>query len=182
MMTGLDNVIEAAGIRSAASYTEWEEKHLPVRIGEKTYWLSVEVPTKISQVLDHLPPEREREEQRLHQIKTRLSDEELETFDLLVMASGLPQGEYIRGMVLNGCVEVIHTSLVDARALETLMLMSTDLGRLAGMIRRTVIVNKEFAVLTPAEKDRLEEQLRQLRRLQSNIQTLAEEIHGNLQA
>lgn len=182
MMTGLDKVIEAAGIRSAAAQNGWDEKHLPVKFDGKVYWLTVEVPAEISQVLAHLPPEREWEEQRLHQIKTRLSDEELEAFDLLVMASGLPQGEYIRGMVLNGCVEVTQTSLVDLRALETLMVMSMDLGRLAGMIRRTVIVNKEFVVLTPAEKDRLEEQLRQLRRLQSNIQTLAEEIHGNLQA
>lgn len=181
MMSGLDNVIAAAGSRSAAAQNAWDAKHLPVKFDGKVYWLSVEVPAGISQVLAHLPQEREREEQRLHQIKTRLSDEELEAFDLLVTASGLPQGEYIRGMVLNGCVEVTQTSLVDARALETLMMISMDLGRLAGMIRRTVIVNKEFAVLTPAEKDQLEEQLRQLRRLQSGIQSLAEEIHGNLQ-
>ena len=179
-MLDLDEMIEAAGNRRTADQECWRKKHLPVRCGGTVYWLTLDIPAELSAVLSHLPPEREQEEQRLHQIKTRLSDEELETFDLLVKASGLPQGEYIRGMVLNGCVEVTQTSLVDARSLETLMGMSADLGRLAGMIRRTVIVNKDFAILTEASKERLEQQMRQLRRLQDQIQSLAEEIHGNL--
>lgn len=180
MDLGLDEMILAAGRQREEADGPWKERYLPIKHDGRTYWLTLEVPEELSAVLSHLPPEREQSEDRLHQIKTRLSDEELEAFDLLVRASGLPQGEYIRGMVLNGCVEVTQTSLVDAAALETLTGMSAELGRIAGMIRRTVIVNKEFGVLTGEGKERLEQQMRQLRRLQVGIQSLAEEIHGNL--
>lgn len=94
--------------------------------------------------------------------------------------AGCPRGEYIRGMVLHGCVEVTQTSLVDAQALEQLTELSAELGRVASMIRRTVIVNKEFSVLSDTDKARLELQIRELRRLQSSIQHLAEKIYGNL--
>lgn len=177
---GLDEMILAADSQWEKAGTQWKKKHLPVKHDGRTYWLTLEVPAEAAQVLRNLPPEREQAEARLHQIKTRLSDEELETFEMLVKASGLPQGEYIRGMVLNGCVEVTQTSLVDAAALKTLTEMSAELGRFAGMVRRTVIVNKEFAVLTMDGKERLEQQMRQLRKLQAQIQSLAEEIHGNL--
>lgn len=182
MVMDLDEMILEAKLQQEEIPGQWRQQHLPVRYGDKIFWLTLEVPAEIAAVLAHLPPEREQAEQRLHQIKTRLSDEELDTFDLLVKASGLPQGEYIRGMILNGCVEVTQTSLVDVKALETLTELSAELGRIAGMIRRTVIVNKEFKILDGIDKARLESQIRQLRRLQSVIQNLAEEIHGHLQA
>lgn len=180
MMTELDNLIREADRVREESPIQWKKKHLPVQYGDNIFWLTLEVPAEIAAVLAHLPPQREQEEQRLHQIKTRLSDEELEAFDLLVLASGLTQGEYIRGMVLHGCLEVTQTSLVDARALEQLTELSAELGRVAGMIRRTVIVNKDFAILSDTDKARLELQIRELRRLQSSIQHLAEKIYGNL--
>lgn len=180
MMTGLDEMILEADRMRDDGPAHWQEKHLPMKYRDRIYWLTLEVPAEMAAVLAHLPPQREQEEQRLHQIKIRLSDEELEAFDLLVLASGLTQGEYIRGMVLHGCVEVTQTSLVDARALEQLTELSAELGRVAGMIRRTVIVNKDFAILSDTDKARLELQIRELRRLQSSIQHLAEEIYGNL--
>ena len=109
----LEDAIAAAAEKAAAAQQEWEQKHHPIRIGEKTYWLSTDVPKNIQDVLDVLPQEQEKKDvKRANQIKTRLSDEELEVFDLLVKTSGLPQGEYIRGMVLNGKMRVTQTSYV----------------------------------------------------------------------
>lgn len=177
----LDELIHAAAAKAAASQEAWTKKHFPVKIGEEVVWLSTEMPAEIRQVLDVLPEEPEKHNaKRPHQIKTRLSDEELESFEILVQVSGLSQAEYIRGMVLNGSVSVTQTSLADAQMLDTLTEISGTLGKLSGMIRMTVIANKEFKVLTYEEKDHLECQLRSLRQLQSYIQALAETIYGNL--
>ena len=177
----LDDLIQAAAAKAAASQEEWTKKHYPIKIGEEIVWLSTDMPAEIRKVLDVLPEEPEKSNaKRPHQIKTCLSGEELESFEILVHASGLSQAEYIRGMVLNGSVSVTQTSLVDAQALEALTSLSGTLGKLSGMIRMTVIANKEFKVLNPQEKDQLECQLRSLRQLQSYIQSLAEAIYGNL--
>lgn len=177
----LDDIIQAAADKAAANQQNWLTKHIPVTVDGRTVWLSTEIPSEIQKTLDVLPKERESGNiKRPHQIKTRLSDEEQESFELLVRTSGLSQSDYIRGMVLNGAVNVTQTSLVDAQTLESLTSVSAILGKLAGMIRMTVITNKEFKVFTCEEKDRLESQLHTLRHLQSYIQTLAEKIYGNL--
>lgn len=177
----LDDLIQAAAAKAAARQEEWTAKHIPVKIGDEVVWLSTEMPAEIRNILDVLPEEPNRSNaKRPHQIKTRLSDEELESFEILVQTSGLNQAEYIRGMVLNGSISVTKTSLVDAQTLEHLTALSGALGKLSGMIRMTVIANKEFKVLTAEEKNQLEHQLRSLRQLQSNIQALAEKIYGHL--
>lgn len=179
--TPLQDRLKEFATQAAATRTEWNETHIPIHVGEKTYWLSVEVPKPLQKVLEVLPEEQETGPvKRPHQIKARLSDEELEAFNALLTASGLSQTDYIRGMILHGQVHITQTSLVDAKAVELLTAMSADLGRIAGMIRKTVIVNKEFSLLVPESKAQLERLLRQLRNLQSYIQRLAEEIHGHL--
>lgn len=179
----LDAAIATAAAKAAAAQKEWDTKHYPIRIGGKTYWISTDVPKDIQDVLDVLPQEQEKKDvKRTNQIKTRLSDEELEAFDLLVKTSGLPQGEYIRGMVLHGKVNVTQTSYVDNQTLETLTQLSAQIGKIAGMIRQTVIVNKEFAVLTYEDKAYLEQQIKSLRKVQSAVQRTAEELYGHLQA
>lgn len=182
MKMSLEDTIAEAAVRAAASHTEWEQKHHPVRIGGKTYWLSTDIPKNIQDTLDVLPKDREKSDvKRANQIKTRLSDEELEAFDLLVKTSGLPQGEYIRGMVLHGKVSITQTSFTDQQALDTLTQLSAQIGRIAGMIRQAVIQNKEFAVLTYEDKSFLEQQIRALRRVQSAVQRTAEALYGHLQ-
>lgn len=177
----LDDVIQAAAAQAAAAQQKWTAKHIPMRVGDQTLWLSAQIPEEVRQVLNSLPEEKASgNSKRPHQIKTRLSDEELESFEILQKTSGLSQAEYIRGMVLHGTVHVTQTSLVDAQALEMLTSISSTLGKLSGLIRMTVIANKEFKVLTSGEKDQLEYQLRDLRKLQSYIQVLAEKIYGNL--
>lgn len=179
----LDKTIADAAAKAAASHAEWEQKHYPVRIGGKTYWLSTDIPKDIRDTLDVLPKAGEKAEvKRGNQIKTRLSDEELEAFDLLVKTSGLPQGEYIRGMVLHGKVSITQTSYTDQQTLDTLTQLSAQVGKIAGMIRQTVIKNKEFAVLSSEDKSCLEQQIRSLRRVQTAVQRTAEELYGHLQA
>lgn len=183
ILSNLDERIEKAAAKADAEQKEWRKKHIPIKVDGKIVWVSTDVPAELQTVLDVLPKEKDATPaKRPHQIKTRLSDDELEAFDTLLIASGLSQADYIRGMVLLGRVNVTHTSLTDARTLEMLTSVSGTLGKIAGMIRQTVIVNKEFAVLTPESKEQLESQLRKLRQLQSYIQHLAEEIHGHLQA
>lgn len=182
-MGDLDQRIADAAKRQAAAERKWKEKHLPVRVGDKTVWLSTSVPEPLKDTLQVLPAERESgNPKRTNQIKTRLSDEELEAFELLVKTSGLPQGEYIRSMVLHGRVAVTQTSYIDGQTLELLAMLSAQLGKISGMIRQTVIVNKEFHILDPAEKARLEGDIHRLRQLQNRIQYLAEVLHGYLQA
>lgn len=177
----LDDIIQAAASKAAAEQQKWTAKHIPLKVNDTTVWVSTEIPADIQRVLNVLPDTKEAGTvKRSHQIKSRLSDEELESFELLVKTSGLSQTDYIRGMVLNGTVEVTQTSLVDAQALEELTSVSSTLGKIAGMIRMTVITNKEFAVLTSNEKKQLEHQLRSLRHLQTYIQALAEKIYGHL--
>lgn len=179
----LEDTIAEAAVRAAASQTEWEQKHHPVRIDGKTYWLSTDIPRTIQDTLDVLPKDGEKSDvKRTNQIKIRLSDEELEAFELLVKTSGLPQGEYIRGMVLRGKVSITQTSLVDSQTLDTLTQLSAQIGRIAGMLRQMVILNKGFAVLTYDDKSFLEQQIRALRRVQSAVQHTAEALYGHLQA
>lgn len=183
MATKLDQRIQAAAEKAAASLEEHKAQHIPIRIDGKVYWLSMTVPPEIEEILGVLPRNPEGPDvKRPHQVKTRLSDAEKDAFDILVTTSGLPQGEYIRGMILNGRVSITQTSLVDAQALDILTSLSGNLGKIAGMIRQTVIVNKDFAILDSESKKHLEIQMRSLRQLQSYIQHLAEDIHGHLQA
>lgn len=180
-MKSLDEQILAGELRREAEYQAWREIYIPICIDGKRYWLTAKVPAPIQSVLDRLPKEREDADlPRPRQIKARLSEEEWESFDILVKASGLPQGEYIRGMILHGSVEVTQTSLVDSKALEMLIALAAEIGKVAGMLRKTVIVNKEFAVLNDQDKMHLEHSIRSLRQLQTRLQALAETIHGNL--
>lgn len=179
----LEDTISAAAEKAAAAQQEWTRKHYPVRVNGKTFWLSSDIPKDIQDTLDVLPKEREKSDaKRTNQIKARLSDEELEAFDLLVKTSGLPQGEYIRGMVLHGHISITQASYVDKQTLDTLIQLSAQIGKIAGMIRQAVIVNKEFAVLTYEDKSFLEQQLKSLRQVQSAVQRTAEELYGHLQA
>lgn len=179
----IDEIVADASERGEQLDQEWHEQHIPVKVNGKTYWITQQVPAELQNVIKHLPgKQNDGDVKRPHQIKTRLSDEELESFNLLVQASQLPQGDYIRGMVLHGTVEVTQTSLVDQEALDTLTWLAAHLGKVAGLIRNSVIVNKEFKTLSPADKDALEKEIRRLRKIQSLLQQLAEEIHGHLQA
>ena len=170
MPTNLDQRIQAAAEKAATNSENWTVQYIPIKIDGRVYWLTATVPTALQKVIDVLPNEREQTDvKRPHQFKTRLSDAEKDAFEILVTASGLPQGEYIRGMILHGRVEITQTSLVDSQALEMLTCLSANLGKVAGMIRQTVIVNKEFAIMDPESKNHLELQMRSLRQLQTYI-------------
>ena len=182
IMSILEERIQSAAAQAAAGQKNWTRKHIPIKIDGKVYWVTTEVPPDIQNIIGVLPKEPEAPAKRPHQIKTRLSDAELESFEILLCASGLSQAEFIRGMVLHGSIEITQTSLVDANALEQLTELSSTMGKIAGMIRQTIIVNKQFATITPEVKADLEHHLRTLRRTQTRVQQLAEDLHGHLQA
>lgn len=118
--------------------------------------------------------------QRTHQVKTRLSDDEKRFFDQRVKLSGLSQGDFMRQILLHESVEIRSITATDAEALETLLGISSELGRIGGMIRGTVIRNKgEFGVLTPQEKGTLECQIRELNRLKADIQKAVLAVYGD---
>lgn len=117
---------------------------------------------------------------RTYQVKTRLSEEEKQFFDQRVRTSGLNQGDFMRQILLHESVEVRSVTAVDAEALDTLSILASELGRIGGMIRGTVIRNKgEFGVLSPQEKADLECQIRELNRLKVDIQKAVLTVYGN---
>lgn len=170
--------------RQEEAIQKWMERHILIRIGGQNYWLTVEVPARYLTVLENLPKDAQDDDTipRNYQIKTRLSEDERADFDNLVAASGLTQSAYIRAMVLHGRLEVTQTSAVDQEALGALLSVYAELGRVAGMIRGTVIANKTFKNLMAEDKRQLEGELRDLRRIQYQVQTLAEKLYGNSQA
>jgi len=118
--------------------------------------------------------------QRTYQVKTRLSEEEKRFFDQRVRTSGLSQGNFMRQVLLHESVEVRSVTSADAEALELLSGIASELGRIGGMIRGTVIRNKgEFGVLSPQEKAELEYQIRDLNRLKADIQKTVSTVYGN---
>lgn len=190
-MNAVDYLIRNADLRreeeirrQEEAMQEWAEQHILIRIGGQNVWLPIEVPEKYRRVLENLPENAQDDDTipRNYQIKTRLSEDERADFDNLVAASGLTQSAYIRAMVLNGKLEITQTSAVDQEALGALLSVSVELGRVAGMIRGTVIANKTFKNLMSEDKRQLEGELRDLRRIQYQVQTLAEKLYGNSQA
>lgn len=117
---------------------------------------------------------------RSYQVKTRFSEEEKRFFDQRVKASGMAQGEFMRQVLLHESVEVRSVTAVDAEALETLSCIASELGRIGGMLRGTVIRNKgEFGVLSPHEKADLEWHIREVNRIKVDIQKAVQSIYGD---
>lgn len=117
---------------------------------------------------------------RTYQVKTRLSEAEKRFFDQRVKASGLTQGDFMRQILLHESVVIQSVTDADTEVLEMLSGIASELGRIGGMIRGTVIRNKgEFGVLTLQEKSALECHLRELNRLKADIQKAVLTIYGD---
>lgn len=117
---------------------------------------------------------------RVNQVKTRLTDEELILFQARVKAAGMKQGDYIRELLLHEKVEIKNVTGIDAIALDTLMTIATNLGRIGGLIRTTVIANKDNPnILTAADKQKLEMEIKELSALKVEIQKVVQTIYGN---
>lgn len=118
--------------------------------------------------------------QRTYQVKTRLTEDEKRFFDQRVRSSGMNQGDFMRQILLHESVVIQSVTAADSEALETLSGIASELGRIGGMIRGTVIRNKgEFGVLSPQEKSDLECQIRELNRLKADIQKAVLTIYGD---
>lgn len=59
MIPGLDAKIKEVDQQRRMIPDAWEQKHLPVRYGGRIYWLTLEVPAEMADVLAHLPQQRE---------------------------------------------------------------------------------------------------------------------------
>ena len=114
------------------------------------------------------------------QVKTRLTEEEMNRFLERVKESGAKQGEFMRECLLNAEVHVQSLTDIDAEALGTIMEMASDLGRIGGLIKGTVVANKEnFEVLTPEAKQSLEKEIRELNALKEDLQRVVQKLYGN---
>lgn len=117
---------------------------------------------------------------RDNQVKTRLTDTEMQLFSERVKASGMKQGDFMRECLLHEEVHVRSLTDIDAQAFGKLMEMASDLGRIGGLIKGTVMVNKdEFAVLSPTEKESLEQQIRELNTVKDDLLKVVQNLYGD---
>lgn len=144
--------------------------------------LTLEEQSYISSIQAKKDAAAERKKNKLgrnNQVKTRLTDEELIEFNKRVAASGKKQGDFMRDCLLNQEIIIKSATEYDSQAFQVLMGMASDLGRISGMIKQTVITNKEFNVLTETEKSELEKEIRELRKLRDEIQKEVTKLYGN---
>lgn len=116
---------------------------------------------------------------RTNQVKTRLTDEELKLFEERVKSSGMKQGDFLRECILHENINIRSVTEIDGQALGLLMEMSSELGRIGGMVKGTVIKNKEFQILSESEKNLLEKEIKELNKLKEEIQKVVQSIYGN---
>ena len=113
-------------------------------------------------------------------MKTRLTDAELLFFKARVETSGMTQGEFMRACLLQEQIHSRKLNEIDEQLIETLMEISSDLGRIGGLIKGTVMANKgNFKVLTPEEKNLFERNLRDIIKAKNELQSVVQEIYGN---
>lgn len=118
--------------------------------------------------------------ERNNQVKTRLTDAELLFFKARVETSGMTQGEFMRACLLQEQIHSRKLNEIDEQLIETLMEISSDLGRIGGLIKGTVMANKgNFKVLTPEEKNLFERNLRDIIKAKNELQSVVQEIYGN---
>jgi len=126
------------------------------------------------------PPKKRVKTGRDNQVKTRLTDTEMKLFSERVKSSGMKQGEFMRECLLHEAVNVRSLTDIDAQAFGKLMEMSSDLGRIGGLVKGTVMANKdEFAVLSPAEKDNLEALIRELNKVKEDLLKVVQNLYGD---
>ena len=116
---------------------------------------------------------------RTNEVKVRLTDDEKKLLEGRVWASGMKQGEFVRQAILHEKIETRSVLAADARTMSELMKMGSELGKIGGLIKKTVTTNKEFAIFTPEEKSQFEKQMRDLETLRREIQKVVQDIYGN---
>jgi len=117
---------------------------------------------------------------RDYQFKTRLTKEEAEIFLDRVKKSRLKQGEFMRQIMLNEEVNIYTVTELDEQAFVKIMEMASDLGRIGGLIKGTVIANKDnFSVFTADDKEKFEKEIRELNELKEEMQKAVQWVYGN---
>lgn len=117
---------------------------------------------------------------RNHEVKTRLTEGELKLFRERVKKSRLKQGDFMRSILLNEEVHVHTLTEIDEQAFIKIMDIAADLGRIGGLIKGTVMANRDnFVVLTPESKEEFEKEIKELNKLKEDLQKAVQWVYGN---
>jgi len=113
---------------------------------------------------------------RDNQIKTRLTDSEMVTFQKRVQKSGLSQGEYMRSAVLQGQIIVKEENYTDILLIDELALLRAEVGRQGGLLKMLIRPNEGQRELNPSEWNELISYIRQNEDIKNTLAKLEEEI------
>lgn len=115
---------------------------------------------------------------RTNQIKTRLTDSELEKFQRRVKKSKLTQGDYIRTAVLNNKIIVNERSELDVAILDELAAIRAELGRQGGMLKMIIKPNEGQREIAPAEWEELIAAIHYIEETKKRFQELEVKFDG----
>jgi len=115
---------------------------------------------------------------RTRQIMTRLDDREYALFCSRLARTNLPQGEYVRQMILKGEITVIDQSELLTVAIDLLSDIRAILGKQNGMIKMIVRPNEGQRQLAPREWEYLIHTLRDIERTLQMITDIKRLVKG----
>lgn len=106
---------------------------------------------------------------RKHQVKTRLTDAELQQFQNRLKKSGLSQGEYLRSAALTGQIVIRESDPTNIALLDELALIRAELGRQGGMLKMIIKPNEGQRELAPDEWAALIQAVRDVEKMKGRL-------------
>ena len=120
---------------------------------------------------------------RTQQVKTRLTEAELQQFHRRVKKSGLSQGEFIRSAILTSQIVINERSEIDVAILDELAKIRADLGRQGGLLKMIIKPNEGQRELAPDEWAALIQTIRDMEKMKSRLSDLGVKFaNGNYNA
>ena len=99
----------------------------------------------------------------------RITPEEKEKIQEDIKKSGHKQSDYLREQVLNGCIKELPHTVEQLEAIQTLRELTKEMGRVEGMIAKTIRINEEMHAISPAELEELKAENKELKKLKNEI-------------
>jgi len=163
--------------------TEEENKWAGIKMAEELMAIEAEEEIKVEENIEAKPRKKRVGAGFTNQIKTRLTDEQLEKFEERVIKSGLSQSEFVRRAVLQNKIVIKERSPVEVALLDEVSLLRADLGRQGGLLKMIIKPNEGRRELVPDEWNELISAVRDIEKLTNRIAKLEVAIlHGNLKA
>lgn len=117
---------------------------------------------------------------RDYQVKTRLNEAEMTLFRERVKLSGMKQGDFMRACILNEEINIRTMTDIDALAYGKIMEISSNLGRIGGMLRGIIIHGKNNPeILSPTEKADLEREIRDIKMVKTELRKVVKWLYGD---